>query len=630
MNYLHWLSLLLSRSWELIKTKPDKIGSQITLNLLFFRLFFDQMTGLSGISRNSLYGKLPQLDFFLIIRKHDTTLYFFEETKMKSTRLLPFFWILFVFIFVSLACSAGQPTPAPVEPVTTVEAVAVETEAPVAPTEEVAEPTEVPQVQVPSGGISALEDVEKAVVRIVAEGSFVDPEVGWVVDVGGSGTGFIIDPSGIAVTNNHVVTGAALLKVYVMGETRPRNAKILGVSECSDLAVIDIDGEDFPYLDWYEGDIKVGLKVYAAGFPLGDPNYTLTDGIVSKSEADGETNWASVDSVIEHSAKINPGNSGGPLVSESGEVIGVNYAVVSSTDQNFAIHNQDAKKVISVLKEGKDVDSIGVNGGAVYGEVSGIPIYGVWVRSVASGSPADKARIKPGDIIYEIEGKPVAQDGTMADYCDVIRSRQPTATMSLTVIRFNDLSLLEGQLNGRELEVMGYFSGDEGTSTTDTPTGDVLELYDDTGTIYVQVPGDWVDYNGGQWTFDDEVIGVAISAAPSLEDYNSYWDAPGVFFGASDTFARYGGYVQFLDYYSEDYRSGCTFGGRNDYNDGLYKGKYDFYYNCGGAGGYDAYVLSAVDINAPTSSIILVLVQVPKGDEDTVRLIWDSFLVGEL
>jgi serine protease Do len=549
---------------------------------------------------------------------------------MKNYRFLSFSWILLVFLIVSLACSAGQPTPAPQEPVVTLEAVTVATEDIPPPMEEAPLSTESPSAPIQMGAVSSLEDVEKAVVRIVAEGSFVDPEVGWIVDVGGSGTGFIIDPSGIAVTNNHVVTGAALLKVYITGETRPRNAKILGVSECSDLAIIDIDGDDFPYLNWYDGDVKVGLKVFAAGFPLGDPQYTLTDGIVSKSTADGETSWASVDSVIEHSAKINPGNSGGPLVSENGEVIGVNYAVVSSTDQNFAIHNQDAEKVIRVLREGTDVDSIGVNGGAVYGEVSGFPIYGVWVRSVASGSPADKARIKPGDIIYEIEGKPVAQDGTMADYCDVIRSRRSTATMSLTVIRFSDLSLLEGQLNGRELEVTGYFTGDEESSTVTTTNEDVLELYDDTGTIYVQVPGDWGDYNGGKWTFDDEVIGVAISSAPNLDDYNNYWDAPGVFFGASDTFARYGGYVQFLDYYSEDYRSGCTLGGRYEYNDGLYKGRYDFFYNCGGAGGYDAYVLSAVDINSPTSSIILLLIQVPKGDEDTVKLIWDSFLVGEL
>jgi serine protease Do len=550
---------------------------------------------------------------------------------MRNKSFFSLLLILSVLVVISVACSSASPTtPASTEPPASQQPTQVVTEEESLVTEEPAA-TETPVPDQPEA-VSSLTDVENAVVRIVAEGSFVDPEVGWVVDVGASGTGFIIDPSGIAVTNNHVVTGSALLRVYVQGQDRPLNAKVLGVSECSDLAVIDIDGDDFSYLDWYDGDVKVGLKVYAAGFPLGDPNFTLTDGIVSKASADGETSWASVDSVIEHSAKINPGNSGGPLVDENGKVIGVNYAVVSSTDQNFAIQYQDAARVISQLQEGTDVDSIGVNGGAVTGEVSGMPIYGVWVRSVASGSPADKALIKAGDIIYEIEGKPIAQDGTMADYCDVIRSRQPDDTMSLTVIRFSDLALMEGQLNGRELEVVGYFTGEgeDATSSEDTPAGDVIEYYDDTGTIYVQVPGDWTDFNGGQWTFDGEVIGVEISAAPNLDDYNNYWDAPGLFFGASDTFASIGGYVQFLDYYTSDYSAGCSLGGRYDYNDGLYKGKYDYYYNCGGPGGYDAYVLSAVDIQVPTSSIIIVLIQVPKGDEDTVNLIWNSFLVGDM
>ena len=99
-----------------------------------------------------------------------------------------------------------------------------------------------------SGVVSGLKGLRGAVVRITAEGGFVDPEEGQASG-GWSGSGFIIDPSGIAVTNNHVVTGAAFLQVYVDGEDGPRNAKILGVSECSDLAVIDIDGAGFPHLE---------------------------------------------------------------------------------------------------------------------------------------------------------------------------------------------------------------------------------------------------------------------------------------------------------------------------------------------------------------------------------------------
>ena len=115
------------------------------------------------------------------------------------------------------------------------------------------------------------------------------------------------------MTNNHVVTGAALLQVYVGGETdRVYSARVLGVSECSDLAVIYIEGDGFPFLQWYEDEIDVGLDVYAAGFPLGDPEYTLTKGIISKARTSGETDWASVDAVVEHDATINPGNSGGP------------------------------------------------------------------------------------------------------------------------------------------------------------------------------------------------------------------------------------------------------------------------------------------------------------------------------
>ena len=68
------------------------------------------------------------------------------------------------------------------------------------------------------------------------------------------------------------MTGAALLKVWVGGESEPRNARVLGVSECSDLAVIDIEGDDHTYLEWFEGPIDVGLEIYSAGFPLGIPN----------------------------------------------------------------------------------------------------------------------------------------------------------------------------------------------------------------------------------------------------------------------------------------------------------------------------------------------------------------------
>lgn len=106
-------------------------------------------------------------------------------------------------------------------------------------------PAETPEETTGSASINRVEEVKTAVIQIEAQGTFVDPEIGTIYNAGGRGSGFIIDPSGIAVTNNHVVTGAALLKVWVGGESEPRNARVLGASECGDLAVIDIEGKDF-------------------------------------------------------------------------------------------------------------------------------------------------------------------------------------------------------------------------------------------------------------------------------------------------------------------------------------------------------------------------------------------------
>lgn len=247
---------------------------------------------------------------------------------------------IIIVALVSMACGltgGGQSTPAP-------------TTAVQVPSEPTA--TSAPEATpVPSGLVTSVEEVKKATIQIEAQGTFVDPQVGTVYNAAGRGTGFVIDPSGIAVTNNHVVTGAALIKVWVGGESEPRNAKILGVSECWDLAVIDIEGDSgYSYLEFHAGDVSPGLEVYAAGFPLGDPEYTLTKGIVSKARAGGETNWASVPAVIEHDARIRPGNSGGPLVDSDGKVVGINYAGNDQFDLNYAILGKDAISTIDQLK----------------------------------------------------------------------------------------------------------------------------------------------------------------------------------------------------------------------------------------------------------------------------------------
>ncbi|MCU0484698.1 MAG: S1C family serine protease [Anaerolineales bacterium] len=517
---------------------------------------------------------------------------------MKSKALRPLFWLISLLVIASLACNIGgsattEPPPATQEPVVSV---------PTAEPTVASVPTEIPTVE--SGAVKDLDSVKSAVVQIVAEGSFLDPGQ-WNINVGSSGTGFIIDPSGIAVTNNHVVTGAAFFKVYVGGDlNKAYDAKVLGISECSDLAIIDIEGDGFPFLDWYTDEVKVGLDIYAAGFPFGDPEYTLTQGIVSKAQTGGDTVWASVKQVIQHTAKINPGNSGGPLVTKDGKVVAVNYAgITEMSDQNFAIARDAALPVLEQLQDGKDVDAIGVNGITLAGVLGSSDVAGVWVRSVASGSPADKARIQAGDIIYQMEGQVLATDGTMREYCNVLRSHDPTDTLSVSVIRSGDMSYMEGQLNGRELEFMGYLD-DSSSSTTSSGGGELtgpdatdypeyVVVTDDSGQVRVEVPVEWADLDGSVWQSDWGTIqfdAPQISAAYNLDaffDTSSVgYTESGVFFAASPDMGKIGGYVQLLDGVKGWNEDNCDYSGRTKYGEGdwydpLYEGQFDFWENCG-------------------------------------------------
>ncbi|MHB8194102.1 MAG: S1C family serine protease [Bellilinea sp.] len=501
--------------------------------------------------------------------------------------------VILVIVLILSACTPGKTveTPAPTQA-------------------EVVQPTPAPTAEPtrPVGLVDNLEGVRTATIQLEAQGTFIDPQMGTVYNSAGRGSGFIIDPSGIAVTNNHVVTGAALLKVWVGGEDTPRNARILGVSECWDLAVIDLEGDGYPYVEWFSGEITPGLEVYSAGFPLGDPEYTLTKGIVSKANADGETSWASVDGVIEHDARIRGGNSGGPLVTASGQVVGVNYAGSDLTDQNFAIRGSKAKDVVATMREGKDYESIGINGQAVMSEDGSLS--GIWVSSVKSGSPADKTGVQGGDILTTMEGLVLATDGTMADYCDILRTRNDSDTMAVEVLRFDSQEYLEGQLNGRKLETSFSFATELENEVQTEPGGsydEFVTVQDNYGSIQISLPTAWGEVDGSPWMDGDDVIGAAITAAGSLENFYTYYDEPGVFFGATDDIAKLGGYIQLLDVYRDTYRQDCKLDGRYDYEDTAFKGAYDLYTNCSGT--QNTMVLLSAKPQNSTSMLIIVLVQ---------------------
>lgn len=287
-----------------------------------------------------------------------------------------------------------------------------------------------------------IKDVRKATVRIKASGL---PELNSNKSEGvGSGSGAIIDPSGLVLTNNHVVAGAQSLTIWVWrddGTSETYTGKVIGVSECADLALVKIQsasGDVFPYLTWSDIPLEIGAKVYAAGFP-GATEYTLTDGIISKDAGQGDTSWASVQSVIEHTAKINPGSSGGPLVDENGFLVGINFGSNSVTDQNLAISKATVDEIFPLL-ENNTADDMGISGIALADlQDEGWNYGGVLVTSVREDSMAAEAGLMPGDIIFLLgnsvpqenvsmaqltelaQEKGLAQDGTMKEYCSILR-----------------------------------------------------------------------------------------------------------------------------------------------------------------------------------------------------------------
>lgn len=471
------------------------------------------------------------------------------------------------------------------------------------------------------GAIDSLDHAKGAVIRIVATGSFEDPEVGLQLNAAGSGSGFIIDPSGIAVTNSHVVTGAATLEVYVGGRPDPVNARILGVSECADLAVIDLDGEGYSYVEWYPNEIAVNLDVRSAGFPLGSPEFTLTRGIVSKANADGETQWASVGAVIEHDARINPGSSGGPLLDEHARVVGVNYAGRADTGQNFSIAAPLARKVVDQLAKGKDVQSIGINGRAVFDEDA--EISGVWVASVQTGSPASKAGIRGGDIITRLEDLVLATDGTMKTYCDVLRTKGSDEVLKVEVLRYATQEVLEGELNGRELAQSFSFAQTFGEQVARPPTGgsftyeSYVEVSDDSGLLTLEVPTAWAEINGSSTQKGDP----AVSASPDLDAFHNGWDVPGVIFIVSKEFAR-----QTDDAVLDLFSGGkCASQGRAPYQDSLYGGTLEFFTDCGGTATARALVVARPPNNLFAAVIDVQLVT--DADLDALDQIKNTFVV---
>ncbi|ALJ19219.1 S1C family serine protease [Microbacterium sp. No. 7] len=471
-----------------------------------------------------------------------------------------------------------------------------------------------------ASGAVGFDDVQSATLQIEAVGTFVDPEAGGY-EAAGFGSGFLISSDGVALTNNHVVTGAGTLKVWRAGDgSKTLNAQVLGSSECLDLAAIRLQPGDYPYFDWEQGEIGTADDVYALGFPLGDPVFTMTRGIVSKASTTMDTAWASVDSIIEHDARIRGGNSGGPLVNAEGRLIGVNYAGSNLYDQSYAIHRDEVLAVVDKLIAGENVLSLGVNGQGLVDE-SGAGL-GVWVASLAAGGIADKAGLEPGDVITRMQGITVGADGTMADYCDVLRTHGTDATIDVEVYRPVDGLYYRGQFNGDPVEAVTVLGQGGGGSQA---TGEFTLITDNTGAVQVEVPAAWNQIDGTPFQDDRGNTYQAIVASPNLQAYQSGWSAPGVHVLASQQAVANTSPQELIDEVASGLpQHGCVSTGASDYDDGYHVGVYEYWTECGPE---KAQYLVVGAQSVAGDYLVLVAVQaVTDADLDAIDRVIGSFI----
>lgn len=283
----------------------------------------------------------------------------------------------------------------------------------------------------------------------------------------GIGSGFIFEKSGYILTNEHVIHGADVIQVTVQGTKKPYEAKLLGSSYELDLAVLKIEGADFPSVQLGDSNsLKVGEWLVAIGNPHGF-EHTVTAGVLSSKEreidiqgtnGEAERNY---EHLLQTDASINPGNSGGPLLNLKGEVIGMNVAVSAEAQGiGFAIPSSTIKEVVEYLKNNEEVPKepvpfIGATLGTVTPQIAqslGTDVTeGSYVDGVVFRSPAYEADLRQYDIIVGVDG---TKYPTSKDLTEFIQSKKVGDKITLNVVRNGkkiDLPLTIGDRNKFDL-----------------------------------------------------------------------------------------------------------------------------------------------------------------------------------
>ena len=275
------------------------------------------------------------------------------------------------------------------------------------------------------------------------------------------GSGVIISADGYLVTNNHVVEHATKLRVK-LNDGRVFDAKIIGKDPTTDIALIKVEAEALPVLQFGSSDnLRLGEWVLAIGSPF-DLQSTITAGIVSAKarQLDVIPNEFRIESFIQTDAAVNPGNSGGALVNARGELVGINTVIKSSTGSyigySFAVPESIVRKVVNDLREYGVVQRalLGVSFRYIdqdfidqMGKDTGIKeVGGAYVASVVEGGSASEAGLRKGDIILEIDGVKITSGTTLTEQ---IGKHRPNDKINLLVKRGDNVKQFEVVLRNK-------------------------------------------------------------------------------------------------------------------------------------------------------------------------------------
>jgi len=283
------------------------------------------------------------------------------------------------------------------------------------------------------------------------------------------GSGVIISKDGYIVTNNHVIEGADEISVTINHRDREFIAKVVGRDKGSDLAVIKIDAKELKPITFSSiEDVQLGDVVFAIGNPFG-VGQTVTQGIISALNKYG-VGINQYENFIQTDASINPGNSGGALIDSRGALIGINSAILSPSGGNngigFTIPINMVKNIVSKLVLDGKVERgfMGVNISKVTKELKNLYNHqkGAIITDVQQDSPAYRARLKRGDLVYSINGKDVENPH---DLQQIVTSFRPHETITLSIERDGkeiEKELKLGNIAGEKLALSSIDKSFEG------------------------------------------------------------------------------------------------------------------------------------------------------------------------